>query len=274
MVWRLLRVEEPANPNLNLAIEEALFRTLNCEGLIRFWRNNNAVVIGRFQCPLSEVNYDKALELKVRVVRRFTGGGAVFHDLGNLNFTFMFKAANRSLAQMFGVVGEIVSDALKRIGVNASFKPINDIIIDSRKVAGLAGTAWNDRILVHGCLLVNSNIDILSMVLNVSSEKLIDKAVSSIRARVTTLSLEVKREVPIADVEEAILHEAKSKLDISELREEGLTEDEAILARDLYREKYLSVEWLASLCKACPLREVHAEKIRKLVEVARPDKDG
>ncbi|RLF08377.1 MAG: hypothetical protein DRJ60_00580 [Thermoprotei archaeon] len=274
MVWRLLRVEEPENPNFNLAIEEALFRTLDCEGLIRFWRNNNTVVIGRFQCPLSEVNYDKALELKVRVVRRFTGGGAVYHDLGNLNFTFMFKATNRDLARMFEIVGEIVSDALKSVGVNASFKPINDIVVGSRKVAGLAGTIRNDRVLVHGCLLVNSNIDVLSVVLNVSGEKLIDKAVGSIRERVTTLSLEARQEVSIADVEEAILSEAKSRLGISELLEEELTEDEARLARDLYHEKYLSVEWLALLCKTCPLREEHNEKIRRLIEVAKPDKNG
>lgn len=274
MVWRLVRVEEPEKPNFNLAIEEALFKKLNCEGLIRFWRNNNTVVIGRFQCPLSEVNYDKVLKLRVRVVRRFTGGGAVYHDMGNLNFTFMFKAVSGDLARMFEIIGGIVSDALKDVGVNASFKPINDIVIGSRKIAGLAGTIWNDRVLIHGCLLVNSNINILSEVLNVSSEKLIDKSVGSIRERVTTLSLEARREIPITDVETAILQKARSKLSINEIYEEGLTEEEAELAKDLYHKKYSSFEWLALLCKNCPLREEHDEKIRKLIEVTKTDNNG
>jgi len=270
MVWRLIEFSEAKNPNFNLAVEEALFRCFNVEGIMRFWHNDNTVVIGRFQCPLSEINYERVLELKTRVVRRFTGGGAVYHDLGNLNFTFIFKA-RCELPQAFELIGSIISSALRNLGLNARFKPMNDVIVNSKKIAGLAGMVLGDRILIHGCLLVNSSLDVLSSVLSVSKEKLIDKAVSSVRERVTTISIEVGKDIPQDDIKHEILKAAKGMLGFKRIVDDQLSSDELKCAQRLYNERYKKAEWLGLLCRACPLKDHHWHKVEELSEVAKAD---
>lgn len=266
--WRLLRFESPENPNLNLAVEEALLKSLSEKGVktLRFWRNSKAVVIGRFQCPLLEVNFEECVNKGVKVVRRHTGGGAVYHDMGNLNFTLVFTKPLRELPDIFREVGEAVAEGLRALGLKSSFKPMNDVAVGQRKVAGLAGYVGKGVVLVHGCLLVSTDIDMLSRVLSVSREKLRDKFVTSVRSRVTTVSEELGRDTSTREVEEMLLEAFKHALSF-EVYEEDLSREELAYAESLYQEKYSKAEWLGWLCKKCPLRNEHWSMIERLLRV-------
>jgi lipoate-protein ligase A len=181
---------ESIEPYFNMAAEEYLLKNFNVDSFM-LWRNNNAIIVGKHQNTLSEINVDYVKEKQIKVVRRLSGGGAVFHDLGNLNFTFIQKGEEGKLVDFKKYTNPII-DILKKLGVDAKFEGRNDITIDGKKFSGNAEHVYRDKILHHGTLLFTSNMKDVSDALKVNPLKFKDKAVKSVRSRVTNISDHLK----------------------------------------------------------------------------------
>jgi lipoate-protein ligase A len=170
----------------NLAAEEYIFASLDREQeYVLLWQNKNAVVVGKHQNTIEEINTDYVKEHDVQVVRRLTGGGAVYHDLGNLNYSFIVSAPTRMYN--FRELGQPIADTLIRLGVNVEFSGRNDLVIDGKKISGSAQFARGGRILHHGTLLFHSDLDRISQVLRVKDDKISSKGIKSVRSRVTNI---------------------------------------------------------------------------------------
>ncbi len=248
--WRLVDVEYRDDPFMNMAVEEAIPRAVgegNAPNTVRFWHNSNTIVLGCFQSAELEVNFDACKETGTEVVRRFTGGGAVYHDSGNLNYAISLKKGHplipdSDLQLVFRKLSEGAVQGLRSLGVKAEFQPINDISVDGKKVSGAAGSVRWGTIFHHGCILVASDLAILGKVLNVPKAKLADKHVASVQKRVTTIKDELQRPITTRDVKNAIVRGIETSYKVG-LEEGGLTEHEISLAKELYDTKYTRPEW-------------------------------
>lgn len=172
-------------PYRNLAVEEYLL--LHCghtECILYLWQNQNTIVIGRNQNAWKECLVSKLEEEGGHLVRRLSGGGAVYHDLGNLNFTFLVRKENYSVEKQL----EVIVKAVQRLGANAEKSGRNDIVVDGKKFSGNAFYEQGDCCYHHGTLMVNVNLGELSKYLTVSKEKLQSKGVDSVKSRVTNLT--------------------------------------------------------------------------------------
>jgi len=185
------------NPWFNLATEDWIFNTLNPDSHTLFlWRNSETVVIGRSQNPWVECKTDKMEADDVFLARRQSGGGAVFHDLGNTNFTFLSPSDAYDQEANF----TIIINALKKLGIDATLSGRNDMQVGDRKISGSAFRHAADRSFHHGTLLVNANMQKLGDYLNPHPLKLKAKGIKSVRARVANL----------VDFNETINHETLS----------------------------------------------------------------
>ena len=172
------------NPWFNLATEDWIFNTLNPDSHTLFlWRNSETVVIGRSQNPWVECKIDKMEADDVFLARRQSGGGAVFHDLGNTNFTFLSPKDDYDQAANF----TIIINALKKLGIDADLSGRNDMQVGDKKISGSAFKHAADRSFHHGTLLVNANMQKLGDYLNPHPLKLKAKGIKSVRARVANL---------------------------------------------------------------------------------------
>ena len=173
------------DPAYNLALEELLASEYEREFLM-LWRNGPSVIVGRNQNTLAEIDADAVRELGIPVVRRTTGGGAVYHDLGNFNYTIARFGRFTELAS-FAESAQVVVAALRQMGIPAEFSGRNDILVDGRKVSGSARRVFPDRTLFHGTMLFAVDLSVLGRVLNPDTEKILSKGVKSVRARVMNL---------------------------------------------------------------------------------------
>lgn len=172
------------NPWFNLATEDWIFNTLNPDSHTLFlWRNSETVVIGRSQNPWVECKIDKMEADDVFLARRQSGGGAVFHDLGNTNFTFLSPKADYDQDANF----TIIVNALKKLGIDAEQSGRNDMQVGDKKISGSAFKHASDRSFHHGTLLVNANMQKLGDYLNPHPLKLQAKGIKSVRSRVANL---------------------------------------------------------------------------------------
>jgi len=247
MSLRVFVAEWPSNQFFNLGFEEAFMRVFSGDAALRFWRNDRVVVIGRHQCAALEVDATALRGLGVRLTRRFTGGGAVYHDLGNINYALVARrglGGARRVVELFRIVGEAVAEALGSLGARgAYYRALNDVEINGLKVSGLAGMTMQDRIFVHGALLVGSDLAVLGKVLRVSREKLSDKRfVASRRKRVVTLEEALGRRVAPREVYKAISDALAEKLGLG-TEEDNPSGAELREAIRLYREKYSRPSW-------------------------------
>ena len=172
------------DPYYNLAFEEAVFELCTDKPVLILWQNDNTVVIGKNQIAEQQFDRDYAEEHDVRVVRRMTGGGAVYHDLGNLNYSFITDAERGTDRESLKELTEPVVRALRKLGLEAGFSGRNDILVGGRKVSGTAQRLANHRILHHGTLLFDSDADAVQAVLSVDPEKFRGKGVRSVRSRI------------------------------------------------------------------------------------------
>lgn len=177
-------ITSDTNPYKNLALEEVLLHKVgNEECILYLWQNERTVVIGRNQNPWKECRLSELETAGGRLARRLSGGGAVFHDLGNLNFTFLAAKDNYDVDKQL----EVIMKAVNRLGILAVKSGRNDITVENRKFSGNAFYSDGKHCYHHGTILVNVDMTKLSQYLNVSKDKLVSKGVDSVKSRVTNL---------------------------------------------------------------------------------------
>lgn len=228
------------DPYFNLALEEFVFERLpREESYFMLWQNANSIIIGKYQNALEEINQQYVDERGIRVARRLSGGGAVYHDTGNLNFTFIVDQKNSSDFD-FSVFVEPVVEALRRLGVEAEFGGRNDIMIGGRKISGNSQYVKKGRIMHHGCIMLDSNLENVVDALRVKPAKFQSKNIQSVRSRVTTINENAPRHIT--------MEEFKAALRAQVLGDAGavpyeLTEEDLAKVQALRDGKYATWEW-------------------------------
>ena len=175
------------DPYLNLAFEHYLFSNVKSNDRILYlWRNSQTVVIGKFQNPWSECNVEKMAEDDIKLMRRYSGGGAVFQDLGNLCFT-LISGSDYDVEEQKSKNNDFIISALNKFNITALASGRNDILVNERKISGAAFQIQQGNLMHHGTLLVNSDLDRLQLYLKPSKDKLETKGIKSVRSRVANL---------------------------------------------------------------------------------------
>lgn len=233
------------DPYRNLALEEYAFQSLSTSYayILLLWKNENSVIVGRNQNVRNECNIEMVMQYNTKLVRRKTGGGAVFHDLGNLNFSIITPKEDYNVQRSI----RIIVRALSRVGANTIYSGRNDLIWKERKISGSAYLSNHHCGLHHGTILMNTDLKIMGDVLNVTSEKLEPKGISSVKQRVVNLS-EYIQEVSEDDLRKSIVMEfikeygeRKKVLFMSEEQIEEIYSNERL--EELIAE-YSSEEWI------------------------------
>ena len=174
------------NPYYNMAFDEYCLESLPIDEPVFFlWQNRPAVIVGFNQEVNTEVNLDYLKENGIDLVRRVTGGGAVYHDLENLNYTIVGRSED--LERDYPEYASLLAKALQTLGVPATLSGRNDILVEGGKVSGFAKRVCKNRLMVHGTLMYNVDVDVLTHVLNPSTTKLQSKGIASVRSRVANL---------------------------------------------------------------------------------------
>lgn len=194
------------DPRINLAIEEYALKTMDIEqdSFLLFYINEPSIIIGKNQNTVEEIDTDYVDANGIHVVRRLSGGGAVYHDLGNLNFSFITKDDGNSFRN-FKKFTEPVIQALAEMGVKAELLGRNDILIDGRKVSGNAQFSTNGRMFSHGTLMFDTEIERVVSALKVRKDKIESKGIKSIRSRVANISEFLDEQMTIEQFRKQIL---------------------------------------------------------------------
>jgi len=248
MEWRLLPIRIDDAPT-SMALDEAVLR-LNAEGkspnTVRFWRwLPSTVSIGCFQGLEQEVDLKAARKYGVDVVRRITGGGAVFHDHdGELTYSVVCSQEDVTddIIESYRMICGGLVNGFEKLGLRAEFRPVNDVQVNGKKISGSAQTRRWGSVLQHGTVLISPDIREMFELLKVSPEKISDKFVASVFERVTTAERELGRRPSFDEVRSAMSEGFERAFDV-ELVEGELTANELELADEL-KPKYSSEEWL------------------------------
>jgi lipoate-protein ligase A len=240
-----LIVDTTTDPAWNLAAEEYLL-TQRSEPFFRLWRNADSVIIGRHQNAYAEIDMDFVSRESIPVVRRMTGGGAVFHDLGNVNYSF-FDLKGRRFTY-------VILEALSALGVSGVCSGRNDLVLpDGRKFSGTAVCKHGGRVLEHGTLLFDASFDRLAAALRPRPEKFTGKAVRSVRSRVANLSSELAQPLSVEAFMDFLAQHIGDVLDAEPY--EYTEEDRAAIER-LRTERFGAVAWNFGASPACRFSHV------------------
>lgn len=227
------------DPYFNLATEEYVLKNFNDDAFM-LWRNSPSIIVGKHQNTLAEINAAWVRQHEIPVVRRLSGGGAVFHDLGNLNFTFIRTGGEEGLIDFRKYTLPIL-EVMQNLGIDARFEGRNDLTIGGRKFSGNAEHIWKNRVLHHGTLLFSSHMPDLSEALNADPLKFRDKAVKSVRSRVTNISDHL--EIPLDVMQFSTLIEEHIARKYPDARIIGLSPEDHDRIGELVRSKYGTWEW-------------------------------
>ena len=230
------------DPQINLAIEEYVLRTMDIDedSFLLFYINAPSIIIGKNQNTIEEIDTDYVEANGIKVVRRLSGGGAVYHDLGNLNYSFITKDDGESFRN-FKKFTEPVVQALEKLGVKAELIGRNDLLVEGRKISGNAQFSTQGRMFSHGTLMFDTEIDTVVSALKVRKDKIESKGIKSIRSRVANISEFLEEPMTI---EELRLEVLKSIFDGEEnIKYKELTEEDWANIHELSKERYANWDW-------------------------------
>lgn len=239
----MLCIDHPGlEPYFNQAVEEYFLKRFD-ENIFMLWRNNNAIIVGKHQNTLAEINVEHVKQKGIKVVRRLTGGGAVFHDLGNINYTFIMGYGEEGAKVDFKKYNQPIIDVLASLGVKAHFSGRNDILIDDQKFSGNAEHIYHQkqRVLHHGTLLYASQIQDISDALNVNPLKFEGKARKSVRSRVTNISSHLSEDIGVDNFRKKVMDHIISMY--PDAQPYTLTAEDKAAIQQLADEKYSTWEW-------------------------------
>jgi len=232
---------------MQMAIDEAIL-IARMNGLVmntlRFYTWKPAcVTIGFFQSLEQEVDIKKAKELGIDIVRRYTGGGAVLHDK-ELTYSIVLdeREVSSNIIESYKKICKCLIKGLGSFGIKAEFAPINDIVVNRRKISGNAQTRKEGFVLQHGTILMDIDPQKMFSVLKIPDEKIRDKMIKSAEERVTSVKREVGREISLEELERGLIKGFEDIFGVK-FRERDLTEEELKLAEKLCKEKYSTKEW-------------------------------
>lgn len=229
------------DPRINLAIEEYALKNLDInETYLLFYINEPSIIIGKNQNTIEEINTDYVEKNGIHVVRRLSGGGAVYHDLGNLNFSFITKDDGESFHN-FRKFTEPVVDALQKLGVNAMLSGRNDLEVGGRKISGNAQFSTKGRMFSHGTLMLNSELENVVSALKVKKDKIESKGIKSVRSRVANISEFLIEQISIEEFRSLLLKNIFEGQD--PIPEYVLTEKDWENIHLLSKERYQNWEW-------------------------------
>lgn len=230
---------ENTDPYFCLAAEEYLLKNYT-EDIFMLWQSHDTVVVGKHQNAMGEINYRHVREKGIKVARRISGGGTVFHDSGNVNFTFI-KNVSGPQEISFKRFTQPITDALATMGITAVTSGRNDLLVDNRKISGNGEHVFKNRVLHHGTLLYNSDLNNLGNAIRIVSGKYTSKAVQSNRSVVVNISEFLDNPPPIEDFIRMIL---RFQLELSTSNQlYTLSSQESEIIRKLSAEKFETWEW-------------------------------
>lgn len=228
--------DNSTDPYYNMALDEWCLLNHSGEELwCRLWQNAPSVIIGITQNPATEVNLKFLEDNGILLVRRSTGGGAVYHDLGNLNYSFFGPVD----AMDTGIV-ENMAQVLRSLGADAEVSGRNDIFVGQQKVSGYAKRIWKDRAIIHGTLMYNVDIDTLTRVLDTPESKLHHKGVASVRSRVGNLGEMLPQFPDVLSFRDAVEAALRREGD----RNCALSDEEKAQVIEIRDSKYATAEWI------------------------------
>lgn len=237
----MLLIDSPStNAYFNIASEEYLLTHFPTEDIFLLYVNAPSIIVGKFQNTLAEINLDYVREKDIKVVRRMSGGGTVYHDLGNLNFSFHTLLGQNDFGD-FSVFTQPVLRMLNKLGVPAELKGRNDLLVEGRKFSGNAKLARQGKMIQHGTILLDSEMEVLGEALKANPLKFIDKATKSNRSRVTNLIHYLPEDTTTEGLKNLLTHEIINNNPGAE-RYELTAEDRDGIAK-LMMEKYETWDW-------------------------------
>ncbi|HFZ4754922.1 TPA: lipoate--protein ligase [Streptococcus agalactiae] len=229
------------DPAYNVALEAYAFQKLtDIDEIFILWINEPAIIIGRHQNTIQEINKEFIDKNGIHVVRRLSGGGAVYHDLNNLNYTIISNNTQEG-AFDFQTFSKPVIDTLAKLGVKAEFTGRNDLEINGQKFAGNAQAYYKGRMMHHGCLLFDVDMSVLGQALKVSKDKIESKGIKSVRARVTNIVDHLSDKITVQEFSDAIL--AQMKEEYPEMDEYVLSDAELSEIQAMRDNQFATWDW-------------------------------
>ncbi len=239
------------DPAYNLAVEEYVFEHLPRDRMyVMLWQIDNAIIIGKHQNTLAEINTDFVRQNGIRVIRRLSGGGAVYHDLGNLNYTIIADDNGNGID--FARFGQIIVKALAKVGVCARINGRNDLTINEQKFSGNAQYVKAGRVMHHGTLLFDSKIQTLAGALQVDPKKIQAKGVKSVRSRVTNIRPHLPQDMTLAHFRQLLLDSILENLPGTPYM---LTEADLAAIETIKKDRYDTWQWNYGNSPACTVQK-------------------
>ena len=232
----------------NLAMEEYIFEKFKEDEVFMLWINEPSVVIGKHQNLIEELNMKYCFENNIKIARRLSGGGTVVHDFGNLNYTYITNTTGDT-ALDFKEFLKPMYNALLNLKIDANISPRNDFRVEEKKICGHSQFMRKKRVLHHGCILFDSNLDNLRNALNVENKKIISKSAKSVKSSVANLKEISKIDYEISDFLEKLKNEILKTQENFEIYE--LTKEDILKIDKIKSEKYATKDWIYGQSPKC-----------------------